>query len=938
MSVHPLPLSGLDALGISALPLDLLLLLMGLALGGMLGYFLDRARLSRKARRPKSRRDTRPDQAAPRSPGDEKATGRRVRRLELLRELNGSLARSMDFAAVVRLFNDLVPRRCLQLGLGRVRLLLLDDDGLLRSHSHFADTAGVELIAPTTPHTVREIATRVLKAARPALIDGAGDSDPVEQAYARQLDAHSVLVIPVMAKDRSLGVLEIAQSAGDKTLDPNDMEFFSLLADQLGAIIENARLVTGLRKAERETRESEQKYRLLAENSSDLIWTVDQMGRYTYISPSVERLLGCSAEEMRSRAALTALTPGPDVRLGEQRLRELGIDPIGVHRPGGSLVEHQLTRGDGGRVWVETRATALRDNSGEVVGYQGVTRDVDERVRTLMALQASERRFRAIFEDSMEAIFILRCDQSIADVNPMGCHILRRSRDELLATNWRDLILLPESESLDLERPDVEIGRQLEALALRSDGRMLSVELTISSFDGDEAEQLFLSVIRDISERREATRRQRVMDRRMRGIVEAADALIGCPSTSELYRRAIEMARHKLGLFPCAILCRDGNRIRGTWGFDDDGNAVDRHDLDFPATSEWLQLFGRSAGEARAVFTQLSVPTDSRGAIKFPSESWSIASQIRNAANHPIALFIAEVHTPDGRDAADIEEVVAIFSSLLGGIVERKLIEDAIKKSEERVRAAYQAKQREMDKIAEVHSRLLPSRFDPAGGLHFAAQCRPSADVGGDFYQVFPLHDGRVAVLIADVSGHGARAAVATATSRALIQTALREMSPAEGPATILQRVSSWLEDQLDDEQFVTIWLGIWHPATSLLTYASCAHHPAVHRSAGGSYAFLPQQPSLPVGITGVQLQTPREQQIHLTPGERIILYTDGWVETPAADGRLLEGDAFLQFLSESEDQPLDQIALFLFTNFERFAANTCISDDVTLLVFEYAP
>lgn len=877
--------------------------------------------------------------------GKERAPGRAMEdrgqdlhRLELLRELNASLARSMDFAELVTLFNDLVPRRCSELGLGKVRLLLLDHDGALGAQNQLSQpTPAVELLKSATTKSIHQIATRVLSARRPILVSESGAADEVESAYAEEGGFRSALVIPVLAKDESLGVLEIAQSGEGKSLDANDMEFFSVLADQLGAIMENARLITGLRLAEQEARESGKKYRLLAENSRDLIWTIDRQGRYTYISPSVERVMGCTAEELQARAALSALTPGADSLLGEERLRELGIDPVRVHRRGGSLVQHELTRGDGTAIWVETRATVLRDGDKEIAGYQGVTRDIDERMRATMALRASERRFRAIFEDSMEAIFVLRHDQSIADVNPMGCHVLRRGRDEILATSWKEIVLLPDSEKLDLDRPDLDAGTTVEALALRSDGKMLSIEVSVSPFGGDDAERLFLAVLRDISERREASRRQKVMDRRMRGIVESADALIGCSSTSELYRRALELAREKLGLYPCTILCRDGSRIRGTWGFDEDGNSIDRHDLVFPATEEWLQLFGRRAGEARAVFTQLSVPTDSKAAISFPSQSWSIASQIRNAANQPVALFISEVYSPDGRDAADIEEVVAIYCSLLGGIVERKLIEDAIKRSEERARAAYQAKQREMDKIAEVHSRLLPSRFEPAGGLHFAAQCRPSADVGGDFYLACPLDDGRVAILIADVSGHGAKAAVATATSRALLQTALREMQPCDGPGIILQRVSRWLEDQLDVEQFVTAWLGIWDPPVSTLTYASCAHHPAVIRRADGVYSYLPQDPSLPVGLSGVEAGRPAEQQCPLAIGERIVLYTDGWVETPAADGRYLEEDAFLDFLAESEGQPLDQISLFLFTNFERFAANTRISDDVTLLVFERA-
>lgn len=227
------------------------------------------------------------------------------------------------------------------------------------------------------------------------------------------------------------------------------------------------------------------------------------------------------------------------------------------------------------------------------------------------------------------------------------------------------------------------------------------------------------------------------------------------------------------------------------------------------------------------------------------------------------------------------------------------------------------------------------SRFEDVAGLAFAAQCRPSADVGGDFYLVLPLSDGRVAIAIADVSGHGAKAAVATATSRALIHTALREISPEEGPSIILARVSSWLQDQLDTEQFVTMWLGFWDLGTEELVYSSCAHHPAVLSRSPGELTYLPQETGLPVGISGIDPDPPPQHVINLEVGDRVMLYTDGWVESPSATGEILEGDRFLEFLADAEGQPLDQLTLFLFTQFEHFVANTCISDDVTFVAFD---
>ena len=862
---------------------------------------------------------------------------RRLSRLELLRELNTSLSRISELTEVMLVFNRVVTKHCSDLGVSRVRLLLVDSDGLIRSQTSLVGRDHLDLLDNEKTAALKTLASKVLTERASLLVDDitqsqkpGEDVDPVSGKRSA-----SALMLPVISRNESLGILEIDQEEGAEKLDEVDEEFFALIADQLGGLVENARLVSASRRAEVEARENEARYRLLAENNTDIIWTMDLTGRYTYISPSVSRILGYTPEEMRSQAALVAITPGPGVMMPEQRLQELGINLQELLQGKSNPVQHQMRHAMGHLIWMETRASMIREKEGAHTGFQGVSRDIETRIKATNALQESESRFRAIFEEAMDAIFILMGDGSIIDVNPMACHLLRRSRDEILAMKLPEIIMTSDPALLDLTREEFQTGTRIEGMGMRTSGDLFPMEASIALFERSEERQ-FLAIIRDISERREASRRQKVMDRRMRGIVEAADELISCPSTDQLFRRAVETARDRLGLGSCAIFQREGGRIRGTWGVDPDGYTVDRRNQVFPVNEVWNSLLRPiQKTSTRAGYHHLSLPANGSNEIKFPSDELSVVGQIRNAAQQPVALFLAEAAGKEGREAEDLLEVVAIYCSILGGILERRLIEDAIKESEDRARRAYEAKRREMDKIAEVHSRLLPPRYEPAANLAFAAQCRPSADVGGDFYLVMPLVDGRVAILIADVSGHGAKAAVATATSRALLHTALLEIQPDHGPAHILKKVSHWLQDQIDDEQFVTIWMAIWDPTTNILTHSSCAHHPAIIWRKGEQPVFLEQDTALPVGLSGVPPTLPSERQITMGVGDRIFVYTDGWVETASRDGKLLEGPDFLEFIAESEGQPLDQLPLFLFTQFEHFAANTSISDDVTLLAFE---
>lgn len=263
---------------------------------------------------------------------------------------------------------------------------------------------------------------------------------------------------------------------------------------------------------------------------------------------------------------------------------------------------------------------------------------------------------------------------------------------------------------------------------------------------------------------------------------------------------------------------------------------------------------------------------------------------------------------------------------------------DKAKRMEEMQRtlkSALEANRRQLHEISKVYDAFLPRSFDLMGGLEIAAHCRPCHDMGGDLYSADQLPDGRVAICIADVSGHGAQAAVAMATTRALFRVALAEIQRDTGPADVLFRVATLFKDLLTTEQFVTAWFGLYDPTTEELRYASAAHPPAVLWEASGEPKFLSIDPGLPLGLAGIDPLRPEEKAIDLELADRIFLYTDGWTESPSSTGKLLAGEAFLDFLANSYGQPVAMAPAVLFMEFERHAANSRISDDVSLMVFD---
>ncbi len=139
-------------------------------------------------------------------------------------------------------------------------------------------------------------------------------------------------------------------------------------------IVAVARDLTSRKTAERALQDSERRYRLLAENASDIIWTADIAGRISYISPSVERLLGYSAEELSTRFGELLLTEDSQARLTGATHALIQKTPATPIR-----VELEVVHRDNRSRWLEADLSLLRGSDGTFIGIQGVGRDIHQR-------------------------------------------------------------------------------------------------------------------------------------------------------------------------------------------------------------------------------------------------------------------------------------------------------------------------------------------------------------------------------------------------------------------------------------------------------------------------------------------------------------------------------------------------------------------------------
>lgn len=143
-------------------------------------------------------------------------------------------------------------------------------------------------------------------------------------------------------------------------------------------------------KAEKMLRESERKYRLIAENTDDVIWLVDKKMNINYISPSVEKLLGYTPEEYALQPVADRILPPLETAIQELAGQEQGEKDTYP----AVLTEFEQERKNGDRIWTESLVCAAKNDAGDFIGFLGVTRDINKRRQAENLLHRSYDRRR----------------------------------------------------------------------------------------------------------------------------------------------------------------------------------------------------------------------------------------------------------------------------------------------------------------------------------------------------------------------------------------------------------------------------------------------------------------------------------------------------------------------------------------------------------------
>ncbi len=277
---------------------------------------------------------------------------------------------------------------------------------------------------------------------------------------------------------------------------------------------------------------------------------------------------------------------------------------------------------------------------------------------------------------------------------------------------------------------------------------------------------------------------------------------------------------------------------------------------------------------------------------------------------------------------ADLELLSAIASSAAIAIENARLYQVAVEKGR---------MERELQMARRVQTGLLPSGIPAAPGWEFAARWKPAREVGGDYYDFIPCKDGRLGLVIADVTDKGMPAALFMASTHSIMRSSLRQI-PA--PAEAITQANRLLCEESDDGLFVTLFYAQLTPPSGEVIYVNAGHNPGLlyhGENSGGSgiYAEGTLTPLIRTGMPfGIEADVVYEQRaVQLDPGDFLVLYTDGITEAIGAGEQEFGMQRLEEVILAARDLPAVGIIDALEQAVAQFTQTDVLSDDITVLV-----
>jgi sigma-B regulation protein RsbU (phosphoserine phosphatase) len=286
-------------------------------------------------------------------------------------------------------------------------------------------------------------------------------------------------------------------------------------------------------------------------------------------------------------------------------------------------------------------------------------------------------------------------------------------------------------------------------------------------------------------------------------------------------------------------------------------------------------------------------------------------------------------HRIDIATKDQLGELAQSFNQMTGSI--EGLLQTAAEKKrlEEELRIARQ-----------IQMSLLPRGPVEVPGLAINALCVPAREVGGDYYDFFPLSNDRLGVLIADVAGKGTSAALYMAELKGVV---LALSQTFDSPRDLLVEVNRVISDNLDSRSFITITYAVIDLRKGLMTYCRAGHTPLIFlrgpaSGAPGASILTPSGMVLGLHIEGAAAKFAdllEEESLSLAPGDVIVLYTDGITEAMNASSDLFGESRLSRIVEEHGHLNSAELRERILREIEAFVGDADQHDDMTMILMK---
>jgi serine phosphatase RsbU (regulator of sigma subunit) len=275
-----------------------------------------------------------------------------------------------------------------------------------------------------------------------------------------------------------------------------------------------------------------------------------------------------------------------------------------------------------------------------------------------------------------------------------------------------------------------------------------------------------------------------------------------------------------------------------------------------------------------------------------------------------------------GQPAITGEDIAMIYSTVtqVGLIIESFRVHEELQK-------VHNILKLDLQQASIIQQQLLPKSF-PKGLLDVSADYKANLDVGGDYYDCFELSNGSIAMVVADVSGHGTAAAMMMSMFKIMLKSSPLNST---SPASMLKNINNTLVTEIDSGKFITVFYAIWSKETRELKYTSAGHNPMPLMNKKTGEIELLKSSGLFIGI--MPDITVEDKILKLDGQYRLNLYTDGINEAMNHEKEQFTHKRIHELMRLYSDKSCKEFIDNLLKEVEIFREGAELSDDATILV-----